>query len=78
MGVLGSILLLVRSRYAVHAFGLSLIGMALSFGYQYTSAAPMPGNADQGAMAYMPLFIALVGVLLFLYARAMAKRGVLR
>ena len=78
MGVLGSILLLARSRYAVHAFALSLVGMVLSFGYQYTGAAPMPGHADEGAMAFMPLFIALVGVLLFLYARAQAKKGVLR
>src|SRR5215213_1860439 len=28
--LLGSLLLLARSRYAVHAFGLSLIGIALS------------------------------------------------
>lgn len=78
MGVLGSVLLLLRSRWAVHAFGLSLIGMVLSFGYQYTAAPEMPGTADDGPMAYMPLFIALVGVLLFVYARAMAKKGVLR
>ena len=78
MGVLGSILLLLRSRWAVAAFGLSLVGMALSFGYQYTGAAPMPGNAGEGAMAYMPLFIVLVGVLLFLYARAMNQKGLLK
>lgn len=78
MGVLGSVLLLLRSRWAVAAFGLSLLGMVLSFGHQYTGAPPMPGNADEGAMAYMPLFIILVGILLFFYARAMAKKGVLR
>src|SRR3954471_6750204 len=33
--LLGSVLLLMRSRYALHAFVLSLIGMALSFGGQY-------------------------------------------
>ena len=78
MGVLGSILLLARSRYAVHAFALSLVGMVLSFGYQYTGAAPMPGNADEGAMAFMPFVIAIIGIALLLYARAMAKKGVLR
>jgi len=78
MGVLGSILLLVRSRFAVHAFALSLVGMLLSFGYQYTSAAPMPGNAGQGMMAYMPLVIVAVGIALFLFARALAMKGVLR
>jgi len=78
MGLLGSVLLLVRSRWAVHAFALSLVGMVLSFGYQYAGAPEMPGNADDGAMAYMPLFIALVGVALFLYARAMNQKGVLK
>jgi hypothetical protein len=78
MGVLGSILLLVRNRYAVHAFGLSLVGMVLSFGYQYTLAAPMPGGADEGMMTYMPLVIVVIGIALFAYARAMAQKGVLR
>jgi hypothetical protein len=78
MALLGSILLLLRSRWAVPALGLSLVGMVLSFGYQYGAAPPMPGTAGQGAMAYMPLVIAVIGVALFLYARAMAAKGVLR
>src|SRR3990170_4318635 len=32
-GVLGSILLLMRSRYAVWSFAASILGMVLSFGY---------------------------------------------
>ena len=78
MGVLGSLLLLARSRWAVTAFGLSLVGMVLSFGYQYLGAAPMPGGADAGAMAYMPVVILVIGIALFLYARAMSQKGVLR
>lgn len=78
MGVLGSLLLLARSRWAVHSFGLSLIGMALSFSYQYLGAPPMPGAADEGMMAYIPIFIIAIGIALFAYSRAMAKRGVLR
>ena len=78
MGVLGSILLVIRSRWAVHAFGLSLVGIVLSFGYQYLGAAPMPGGVDAGMMVYMPVFIVLVGLALFFYARAMAAKGVLR
>src|SRR5215212_10717422 len=34
MGLLGSILLLVRNRYAVHALALSLVGAVLGLGYQ--------------------------------------------
>jgi hypothetical protein len=78
MGVLGSLLLLARSRWAVHAFGLSLIGMALSFGYQFSGASPMPEGMGGGAMTYVPLVIIFIGLLLFAYARAMAKKGVLR
>ena len=78
MGLLGSVLLLARSRWAVHAFGLSLIGMALSFGYQFSGASPMPEGMDSGAMAYIPLLIIFIGLVLFAYARAMAKKAVLR
>ena len=33
--LIGSLLLLVRSRYAVHAFGISLVGIVVGMGYQY-------------------------------------------
>ena len=78
MGVLGSLLLVFRSRWAVHAFALSLVGMVLSFGYQYLGAAPMPGGTEAGMMTYMPLVIFIIGLALFVYARAMARKGVLR
>jgi hypothetical protein len=64
------------SRFAVHAFGLSLIGMVLSFGYQFFGAEPMPG-APEGA-AVMPIVIVVLGLLLLWYATAMRKKGVLR
>ena len=79
-GVIGSLLLLARSRYAVWAFGLSLVGMALSFGYQYMGAPPMPAPAamTEGPMAYVPVFIIIVGIALFLYARSQRAKSVLR
>ena len=43
--LLGSILLLMRSRYAVHAFIASLVGMVLSFGGQYLGP-PQPPEGD--------------------------------
>ena len=78
MGVLGSLLLLARSRWAMHAFGLSLIGMVLSFGYQFSGGSPMPAGMDSGMMTVMPLVIIAIGLALFGYARAMVKKGVLR
>ena len=75
MGLLGSALLLIRSRWAVHAFGLSLIGAVLGLGYQM--ANPMPGVT--GFMATgMPAIIIAIAVALFLYARAQRASGVLR
>lgn len=77
MGLLGSILLLLRNRWAVWAFGLSLLGAVLSLGYQIALAPPLPG-ADSAMMKAIPYVIILICVALFLYARAQAQKGVLR
>ena len=77
LGLVGSVLLLMRSRYAVWAYALSLIGAVLGLGYQVALAPPLPG-AEGPMMTVMPYVIILVAVGLFLYARAMEKRGVLR
>ena len=76
-GLLGAILLLARSRYAVWAYGLSLLGAVLGLGYQIALAPPLPG-ADTPMMKTIPYVIILGSLALFLYARAMAKKGVLR
>lgn len=74
-GLIGSVLLIMRSRHAVLAMGISFIGAILGLGYQI--AKPMPGMT--GFMAKgMPMVIILIALALFLYARAMDKRGVLR
>lgn len=75
-GLLGSLLLLLRSRWAVWSFGVSLVGAILSLGYQIALAPPLPG-ADSPVMKLMPYVIILICVALFLYARAMEKKGVL-
>jgi hypothetical protein len=74
MGLLGAILLLARSRWAVHAFALSLIGMVLSFSYQLM-VTPPPAGMDS---KIMPIVIVAIGLLLVAYARSMAAKGVLR
>jgi hypothetical protein len=78
LALLGSILLLIRSRWAVWSFGLSLLGALISLGYQLVLAPPMPGATESPAMKAIPIFIIVIAVALFLYARAMEKRGVLR
>lgn len=76
-GLAGGILLLLRSRWAVWALALSLIGALLGLGYQIGSAPPLPG-AEGPMFTVMPYVIILVALALALYARAQEKRGVLR
>lgn len=76
MGLLGAVLLLIRSRWAVWALGLSLAGAVLSLGYQLLLAPPLPG-ATTTMSRTLPIIIIAVALGLFLYARAMEKKGVL-
>ena len=77
-GLVGSILLLLRNRWAVWAFGLSLVGAILGLGYQIAAAPPLEGMDDPMMSKVMPLVIILVAAGLFLYARAMEKKGLLK
>ena len=77
MGLLGSILLLLRSRWAVWGFGLSLVGALLGLGYQIALAPPLAG-ADDMMSKVMPYVIIAVAVALFVYARGQERKGVLR
>lgn len=77
MGLAGSLLLLLRNRWATWALALSLIGAVLGLGYQIVSAPPLPG-AEGPLFEIMPFVIILVALGLFLYARAQEKKGVLR
>ena len=75
--VLGSVLLLARSRHAVTAFIVSLIGAVLSFIYQMTIDLP-PEMVDTMMGKVMPFVIVGAIVLQWWYARRMRTAGVLR
>ena len=74
--VAGSILLLLRSRHAVTAFVVSLVGAVLSFVYQMT--IDLPPAMDSTMNKVMPLVIVGAIVLQWWYARRMRAAGVLR
>ncbi len=74
--VAGSILLLLRSRFAVHAFALSLIGAVISLAYGLMNPMPELPPA-MAAMAYMPWVIVVIAAILAWYAWTMGKKGVL-
>lgn len=76
LGLAGSLFLLLRRRWAVHSFALSLLGMVLSFSYVFLGP-PMPGEEAMGLMLYFPLIIVAIGVALLVYAMAMHRRRVL-
>ena len=75
--VLGSVLLLLRSRFADAVFGLSFLGLMLSSVYSF-------GIADRTGLTLSPaqmgftIAIFVVLAVLWIYARAMTRRGVLR
>lgn len=76
--VLGSILLLLRSRWAVWAFALSLLGAIISLLYGLViDKAPAP-PPEMAAMTWMPYVIAVIALALAWYAWTMRKKGVLR
>lgn len=76
-GLAGGLLLLIRSRFAVLAFGLSLIGAVVGLGYQMFMTV-RPASMTAGMMGLIPWVIIIVCAALFLYARAQAAKGVLR
>ena len=76
--VIGSVLLLLRRRWAVPAFGLSLLGALISLIYGKLIDPPPPAPPELADMSWMPIIILLIAVLLFGYAFNMRKRGVLR
>jgi len=76
-GLLGSLLLLMRSRHAVLAFGLSLVAAVIAMGYEMF-ATQQPASMTSGEMAVMPWVVLAVCAFLLWYAWTMDRKGVLR
>ena len=75
--LIGSLLLRARSRLAVWAFASYIAGRLLSTLNMYIFSSPPEGLAGP-AMVAMNVAIWAVALFLFLYARRMEARGVLR
>lgn len=73
----GSVALLLRSRWAVWLFGLSLLGMVVSTIYTFGLSEGAEIMGTGGAMIFTAI-IWIVAIFLFVYARWLAKKGVLR
>ena len=75
--LLGSLALLIRSRWAVTLFGLSLLGLAISTFYTFVMTTP-PADMLAAPMLAMHALIWAVAIFLLVYAMRMKKNGVLR
>tara|TARA_R110000772_G_scaffold26726_7_gene68684 strand:+ start:5094 stop:5555 length:462 start_codon:yes stop_codon:yes gene_type:complete len=73
---IGSLLLLLRSRYATAAFLLSFLGLIGSSIYQVT--ADMPASLNTPAILIFTAVIWLSVIFLIWYARKMNAKGILR
>ena len=71
----GSVGLLLRKAWAVWMFGLAIVGLVMTTIYNFvlSNGAELMGD---GAVVFSAV-IWIIAVLLLLYARVMAKRGVL-
>jgi len=75
-GVLGSVLLLLRRRFAVPVFLASLVAMVLTTIHNYLLSNGLAIFADTGSRIFTGI-IFVVAVALYLYSRSLEKRGVL-
>jgi hypothetical protein len=73
--LLGSLLLLMRKKLAVWLFGAAILGLAGTTVYNFvlSDGAALMG---QGAVIFSAV-IWIIGLFLYFYAAAMARRGVL-
>ncbi|TWT19056.1 sugar transporter [Luteimonas marina] len=76
-GLVGSLGLLWRSRWAVPVLALSLLAIIVQFAGNYLTT-PLLWELTGARGALFPLVIALVGLFLWWYARRAAARGWLR
>ena len=74
--VLGSLLLLLRSRFAVHAFALSLLGLATTTVYQLIVG--QPDWLHNATTTIINIVIWSIATFLLIYALSMRSKGVLR
>jgi hypothetical protein len=76
-GVLGSLALLRRKRWAVPIFAISLATMALTFVDNFVLSNGIAVMGGAGALVF-PAVILMVGIALLVYSRSLARKGILR
>lgn len=72
--LVGSVLLLMRRKFAIYAFGLSLLGAVAS----NINAVLNPPPAEVGSNPVLAIVIIVIAVFLLGYSMWLSRRGVLR
>lgn len=75
--VIGSALLLMRSRHAVMVLAIAFVSMLVNMFHGYFIAEASISDVMGPAVKWFSLAIVVVGLALYFYARAMRQRGVL-
>ena len=76
-GVLGAVLLLLKRKLAVWVFLVSLLAMVLTTFQNFVLSNGMEVMGDGVSLGFTAA-IFVIAVVLYLYARTMEKRGILR
>ena len=76
-GVLGAVLLLLRKRWAVPVFGISLVTMVLTTFHNFVLTNGIAIMGGTGGLVLSAVIFA-IAVALLVYARSLARAGVLR
>jgi hypothetical protein len=75
-GLVGAVLLLMRSRYAVWGFAVSLLGAVVGIGYQmFLTTRPASMSGGMGMIEYL---VIIVAALQLWYSWTQEKKGVIR
>ncbi len=76
-GVLGAVLLLLRRRWAVPVFGVSLATILLTTFHNFVLTDGLAMMGGVGGVIFSAVII-VIAVALLIYARSLARSGVLR
>jgi len=76
-GLAGAVLLLVRSRYSVWAYGLSFVGAVVGIGYQLFMT-DMPESMQSGSAMMLSWAVIIIAAFQLWYSWSHEKKGVLR
>ena len=75
--LIGSLLLLLRSRFAVTSFAISIVGLVFTTIYQW-GIADLPEDLRSGGHIAFAAAIWIITIALFFYAKRMRDNGVLK